>query len=269
MLLFSVSPLLVPVILLCANLGRIPWASCVIPVPLASLALGEGRRLDHFLQNLLPLPLDISAFSILSAWLSSCPTGENPSLPVFPAPGSLLHACISCWQSIRVCTLGCENTGHSHPRHGAGSWRAVEDEILNSECFGKLLCYQRDRCSSACRICALGCTAGRQLLLPQGAFSSSGISPPAWALAEKTRGFRRGFSLEQRKLPSRLCFLFSPYSFTYTFPPYHGKVVVAFQRISLIIAIDFWELDYNTICLKRSLLSFHYFFVLLQQWSFI
>lgn len=44
---------------------------------------------------------------------------------------------------------------------------------------------------------------------------------------------------------------------------------MAFQRICLIIAIDFWELDYNTLCLKRSLLSFHYFFVLLQQQYFI
>lgn len=52
MILFSISPLPVPVILLSvsivllpANLGCIPWASCVIPVPLASLTLGGGRPL--------------------------------------------------------------------------------------------------------------------------------------------------------------------------------------------------------------------------------
>lgn len=135
--------------------------------------------------------------SVFSAYSlpDSAPVPWAKTLPVFPAPGSLLHACISCCQSITVCALGCENTRHSHPCHGAGSWRAVEANILNSECFGKVLCYHRGRCFSARYICAVGCTAGRQLLLPQGVFSSPGICLPAWALAEKTKGFRRGFSL--------------------------------------------------------------------------
>lgn len=109
--------------------------------PVSSLSLWlfwhweGGGKSDHFLQNPLALPPDISVFSILSAWLSSCPTGRNPSLPVFPAPGSLLHSCISCWQSTTVHTLGCENTAHSHPQHGAGSWRAAEVNMDVLESF--------------------------------------------------------------------------------------------------------------------------------------
>lgn len=48
-----------------------------------------------------------------------------------------------------------------------------------------------------------------------------------------------------------------------------GKLLATFQGSILAIAMDFWELDYNTICFKMFLLSFCYVFVLLQQWSLI
>lgn len=169
--------------------------------PVSSLSLwllchwegAEGQTTSSKILSSYHLTSVFSAYSLPDS--APVPQAKTPSLPVFPAPGSLLHTCISCWQRITVHALGCENTGHSHPHHAAGIWRAVEANILNSECFGKLLCYHEGRCSSACCICALGCTAGRQLVLPQGAFSSPGICLPAWALAEKTRGFRRGFPL--------------------------------------------------------------------------
>lgn len=61
--------------------------------------------------------------------------------------------------------------------------------------FWKASLLSWSRCSSACCICALGCMAGKQLLLPQGAFSSPGSCLPAWALAGETRRFRRGLYL--------------------------------------------------------------------------
>lgn len=134
------------------------------------LTLGTGRRSNPFLHTL-PLPF---------FWLSPCPTYRK-SNPTFPL--QVPHSCLYLLQAEQhgPC-LQCENKPQTTimplHRHLKACW----SYILNTECFGKLLCCHRKRCSSTCCICGLGCISGKQLLLPQDTFNSPGICLPDWAL---------------------------------------------------------------------------------------
>lgn len=123
------------------------------------------------------------------------------------------------------------------------------------EYSGKLLHYHKGKCSCSCHICAL-CSGlqGKEIAPPSSVCLCLTRHLPYHGQRSKDPLWDRIF-LSTESFSACGCCILLTHPLT-LFQHAHGKLLVPFKESSLAIAMNFWELDYNTVCLKKILFPF-------------